>query len=471
MHLTMVGVGYVGLVSGACFAETGHNVICMDVDPKKIEGLRQGVIPIYEPGLDEYVKRNVAAGRLTFTTDLQEALKKSQIIFICVGTPSRDDGSADLHYVYDVARDIGRVMEEYKIIVDKSTVPVGTAVRVSQIITRELTKRGVSLEFDVVSNPEFLREGSAIGDLMEPDRTVVGVDSIKAKELMAEVYRYWADRNYPLYFMEVASAEMTKYAANAFLATKITFMNEIANLCTLTGANVNNVRLGIGSDTRIGERFLFPGLGYGGSCFPKDVKAMIYIGKSMGYNFSLLEATNIVNQAQRHRFIYKICQFFENQLDGRKLALWGLAFKPNTDDIREAPALTVMERLLDMGAVLQVYDPVAMDEVKKYFRDYPYPEQIIYAPSAEAALAEAEALIINTEWDMFRQFDISRIKALMAEPVVFDGRNIFDPDLMEQEGINYSYIGKPLKTKANQSTNSISSSLLGALPAGLAKKR
>jgi UDPglucose 6-dehydrogenase len=470
MHLAMVGVGYVGLVSGACFAETGHDVICMDVDPKKIEGLHQGNIPIYEPGLDEYVKRNVAAGRLTFTTDLQEAVGKSQIIFICVGTPSRDDGSADLHYVYDVARDIGRVMEEYKIIVDKSTVPVGTAVRVSQIITKELTKRGVHIEFDVVSNPEFLREGSAIGDLMEPDRTVVGVDSVKAKDLMAEVYRHWTDRNYPLYFMEVASAEMTKYAANAFLATKITFMNEIANLCTLTGANVNNVRLGIGSDTRIGERFLFPGLGYGGSCFPKDVKAMIYIGKAMGYNFNLLEATNIINQAQRHRFIYTICQFFENQLDGRKLALWGLAFKPNTDDIREAPALTVMERLLDMGAVLQVYDPVAMDEVKKYFHDYPYPEQIIYAPSAEEALSEAEALIINTEWDSFRQFDIGRIKALMAKPVVFDGRNIFDPNIMEQQDINYYYIGKPLNKKVNQAMYGLSSSLLEALPSGLAKK-
>jgi UDPglucose 6-dehydrogenase len=470
MHLAMVGVGYVGLVSGACFAETGHKVICMDVDPKKIEGLHQGIIPIYEPGLDEYVKRNVAAGRLTFTTDLQEAVRKSQIIFICVGTPSRDDGSADLHFVYDVARDIGRVMEDYKIIVDKSTVPVGTAVRVRQIISKELAKRGVEIEFDVVSNPEFLREGSAIGDLMEPDRTVVGVDSVRARDLMAEVYRYWTERNYPLYFMEVASAEMTKYAANAFLATKITFMNEIANLCTLTGANVNNVRLGIGSDSRIGERFLFPGLGYGGSCFPKDVKAMIYIGKAMGYNFSLLEATNIVNQAQRHRFIYRICEYFENQLDGRKLALWGLAFKPNTDDIREAPALTVMERLLDMGAVLQVYDPVAMDEVKKYFHDYPYPEQITYAPSAEAALPEAEALIINTEWDMFRQFEVGRIKALMARPVVFDGRNIFDPDTMEQQGISYYYVGKPLNAK-NQTMNCGTSPLWEALSPGAARKR
>ena len=287
---------------------------------------------------------------------------------------------------------------------------------------------------------------------------------------MEEVYRYWTEKNYPLYFMEVASAEMTKYAANAFLATKITFMNEIANLCTLTGANVNDVRIGIGSDTRIGERFLFPGLGYGGSCFPKDVKAMIYIGKAMGYNFSLLEATNIVNQAQRHRFIYRICTYFEDQLDGRKLALWGLAFKPNTDDIREAPALTVMERLLDMGAVLQVYDPVAMDEVKKYFQDYPYPEQIIYAPSADEALSEAEALIINTEWNLFRQFDISRIKALMAKPVVFDGRNIFDPGIMERHDIDYYYIGKPLNMKANQALSELSPSLLEVLPARAAKK-
>lgn len=463
MRLAMVGVGYVGLVSGACFAEAGHQVICMDVDPKKIDGLHQGVIPIYEPGLDDYVKRNVAAGRLSFTTDLHEAVSQSQIIFICVGTPSRDDGSADLHYVYEVAKNIGRTMTEYKIVVDKSTVPVGTAVRVRQLITKELTQRGLDIEFDVVSNPEFLREGSAIGDLMEPDRTVVGVESDKARELMAEVYRYWTERNYPLYIMEVASAEMTKYAANAFLATKITFMNEIANLCTLTGANVNNVRVGIGSDSRIGDRFLYPGLGYGGSCFPKDVKALIYMGKSMGYNFSLLEATNIVNQGQRHRFIYTICQYFENNLDGRKLALWGLAFKPNTDDIREAPALTVMERLLDMGAVLQVYDPVAMHEVKHFFKDYPFPERIVYAASPEAALIEAEALIINTEWDIFRQFDISRIKALMARPLVFDGRNIFDPGVLKQQDIEYYYIGKPLNKRLNQALNGISPSFLKML--------
>ncbi len=269
--------------------------------------------------------------------------------------------------------------------------------------------------------------------------------------------------------MEVASAEMTKYAANAFLATKITFMNEIANLCTLTGANVNNVRLGIGSDSRIGDRFLFPGLGYGGSCFPKDVKALIYMGKTMGYNFSILDATNIVNQAQRHRFIYTICQYFENQLDGRKLALWGLAFKPNTDDIREAPALTVMERLLDMGAVLQVYDPVAMDEVKKFFRDYPYPERIIYASSPEEALAGAEALVINTEWDMFRQFEPSRLKALMAKPLVFDGRNIFDPASMEEHNIEYYYIGKPFDKRLNQAMNGISPSFLEILPSRLTK--
>ena len=466
----MIGVGYVGLVSGACFAEAGHTVICMDNDPKKITGLRQGIIPIYEPGLDDYVKRNVTAGRLSFTTDLQEAVDQSQIIFICVGTPSRDDGSADLHYVYEVAREIGRVMAEYKIVVDKSTVPVGTAVRVRQIIAKELSQRGLAIDFDVVSNPEFLREGSAIGDLMEPDRTVVGVESVRARDLMAEVYRYWTDKNYPLYVMEVASAEMTKYAANAFLATKITFMNEIANLCTLTGANVNNVRLGIGSDTRIGNRFLFPGLGYGGSCFPKDVKALIYMSKTMGYNFSLLEATNIVNQAQRHRFIYTICQYFGNQLDGKKLALWGLAFKPNTDDIREAPALTVMERLLDMGAVLQVYDPVAMEEVKKFFQDYPYPERIIYASSPEEALVEAEALVINTEWNVFRQFDISRIKALMANPVVFDGRNIFDPVAMAQQEIDYHYIGKPLDQGTNRMINGVTPSFLTMVPQKLATK-
>jgi UDPglucose 6-dehydrogenase len=443
MHIAMIGVGYVGLVSGTCFAETGQQVICMDVDPHRIAGLRQGIIPIYEPGLDDLVARNVAAGRLRFTTDLQEAVEQSQIIFICVGTPSRDDGSADLHYVDEVARGIGRIMKAYKVIVNKSTVPVGTAKRVRRIITKELGQRGLNLEFDVVSNPEFLREGSAIGDFMEPERTVVGVESPKAQALMAELYQYWTDKNFPLYFMDVASAEMTKYAANAFLATKITFMNEIANLCALSGADVNQVRIGIGSDSRIGERFLFPGLGYGGSCFPKDVKALIYMGKTLGYTFSILEATNRVNQAQRHLFIRTVSQYFQNNLDDKVIALWGLSFKPNTDDIREAPALTVMERLLDLGANLRVYDPVAMPEVQKHFQNYPYPERIVYAASPEEALTGADALVINTEWDLFRHFNTSRIKGLLKEPVVFDGRNIYDPQAMAQAGIRYFFIGKP----------------------------
>ncbi len=391
MQIAMIGVGYVGLVSGACFAEAGQNVICMDVDPQRINGLRQGVIPIYEPGLEEVVRRNVAAGRLAFTTDLTEAVSQSQVIFICVGTPSREDGSADLHYVDEVARGIGRTMTEYKVVVNKSTVPVGTGRRVRRLISKELAQRGLELEFDVVSNPEFLREGSALADFMEPDRTVVGVESERARNIMAELYRYWTDKDFPLYFMEVASAEMVKYAANAFLATKITFMNEIANLCALTGADIEQVRLGVGSDTRIGNRFLFPGLGYGGSCFPKDVKALIYMGKTLGYTFSILEATNIVNQAQRFRFILTVSSHFNHLLDGRTLALWGLAFKPNTDDIREAPALTVMERLLDLGADLRVYDPVAMAEVQRCYKDYPYPERIVYAPTPEAALEGADA--------------------------------------------------------------------------------
>jgi UDPglucose 6-dehydrogenase len=444
MHIAMIGVGYVGLVSGACFAETGQQVICMDVDPGKIEALRRGVIPIYEPGLEEVVKRNLAAGRLSFTTDLAATVAASQIIFICVGTPSREDGSADLHFVDEAARGIGRTMEEYKIIVNKSTVPVGTARRVARLISKELARRRLSVEFDVVSNPEFLREGSALKDFMEPERTVVGVESPRARALMAELYRYWTDQNYPLYFMDVASAEMTKYAANAFLATKITFMNEIANLCALSGADINQVRIGIGSDSRIGERFLLPGLGYGGSCFPKDVKALIYMGKTYGYTFSILEATNRVNQAQRHRFILTISSYFDHQLDDKTIALWGLAFKPNTDDIREAPALTVMERLLDQGAQLRVYDPAAMGEVQRHYRDYPYPERIFYAQTPAEALNGAEALVINTEWDIFRQFDVSQLKAQLKQPVVFDGRNIYDPVVMAREGIHYFYVGKPI---------------------------
>ena len=444
MQIAMIGVGYVGLVSGACFAEAGQTVICMDVDPQKIEGLRQGRIPIYEPGLEEFVRRNAAAGRLSFTTDLNEAVDRSQVIFICVGTPSRDDGSADLHYVDEVARGIGRTMDEYKVVVNKSTVPVGTARRVRRLIMKELARRGLQIEFDVVSNPEFLREGSALQDFMHPDRTVVGVESPRARDLMGELYRFWTEKNYPLYFMDVASAEMTKYAANAFLATKISFMNEIANLCALTGANVEQVRVGIGSDSRIGERFLFPGLGYGGSCFPKDVKALIYIGKTMGYTFSILEATNIVNQAQRHRFILAISAYFDHNLDGKTLALWGLAFKPNTDDIREAPALTVMERLLDLGADLRVYDPVAMAEVQKHYKNYPYPERVFFAPTPEAALEGADALVINTEWDIFRRFDVGRMKTLLKTPVVFDGRNIYQPATMTEAGIRYFYIGKPV---------------------------
>jgi UDPglucose 6-dehydrogenase len=441
MQLAMIGVGYVGLVSGACFAEAGHKVICMDVDPKKIEALRNGKIPIYEPGLDDYVKRHIANGRLTFTTDLTEAVSQSQVIFICVGTPSREDGSADLHYVFEVARSVGRTMESYKIVVDKSTVPVGTAAQVRRFIAKELARRGVEIPFDVVSNPEFLREGSAIDDFMKPDRIVVGVESDKAKDLMSEVYQPWTDEKYPLYVMEVPSAEMTKYAANSFLATKISFINEIANLCAITGANINNVRLGMGSDKRIGHLFLYPGLGYGGSCFPKDVKALTYTAKTLAYNFKILEATETVNQTQRHRFILQISQYFQNDLDGKKLALWGLAFKPDTDDVREAAALTVIERLLEMGAELNVYDPQAMDEVKEYFRKHPDRNRINYVGSPEAALPGAEALIVCTEWEVFRKADLNLIKSQLKNPVVFDGRNIYDPVTMRDMGFTYSFVG------------------------------
>ncbi|MBM4287758.1 MAG: UDP-glucose/GDP-mannose dehydrogenase family protein [Deltaproteobacteria bacterium] len=441
MHLAMVGVGYVGLVTGACMAEAGHQVICMDLDPEKIEALRRGVIPIYEPGLEDYVHRNVAAGRLSFTTDLKEAVSKSQAIFVCVGTPSREDGSADLQYVFGVAKSVGQTMEDYKVVVDKSTVPVGTAARVRQLIAKELARRGVDLSFDVVSNPEFLREGAAIGDFMSPDRIVVGVESDRAKELMAEVYRPWTEKNHPLYFMEVPSAELTKYAANSFLAAKISFINEIANLCALTGANIVNVRQGMGSDKRIGPLFLNPGLGYGGSCFPKDVKALIHTAKTLAYNFKMLEATDTVNMTQRHRFILKIIQHFNGNLDGRKLAIWGLAFKPDTDDIREAPALTLIERLLDLGVQLAVYDPAAMNEVKKYFHQHPERDRITYGEFPEAVLPGADALIICTEWQVFRKADPQAIKSRLKNPVVFDGRNIFKPEAMRDLGFTYFFVG------------------------------
>ncbi|AEB07997.1 UDP-glucose dehydrogenase family protein [Desulfobacca acetoxidans] len=443
MKLAMIGVGYVGLVTGACFAQTGHEVICMDIDSKKIEGLRKNEIeiPIYEPGLKDYVKLNVAAGRLSFTTDLNQAVSQSQVIFICVGTPSREDGSADLRYVYEVARSVGQTMQEYKIVVDKSTVPVGTAARVRQLIAKELARRGTNLTFDVVSNPEFLREGSAIDDFMRPDRIVVGVESPEAERIMQELYKPWTDGKFELFVMEVPSAEMTKYAANSFLATKISFINEIANLCALTGANIKSVQKGMGSDKRIGPHFLYPGLGYGGSCFPKDVKALVYIAQTLAYNFKILEATEIVNQAQRHRFILEITRYFQNNLEGKKLALWGLAFKPETDDIREAPSLTIIERLLEMGAELSVHDPEAMKEVQFYFRKHANRDRITYADLPEAALPKAEALIINTEWEVYKNAELNLIKSRMKNPVVFDGRNIYDPAKMREMGFTYFFVG------------------------------
>lgn len=436
MNIAIVGTGYVGLVSGACFAEMGIDVTCVDINPEKIKCLLNGEIPIYEPGLDDLVKRNVEAGRLHFTTDLTTCLDNVEVVFSAVGTPPDEDGSADLQYVLEVARTFGRNIKKYTILVTKSTVPVGTAKKVKAVIKEELTKRGEQIDFEVASNPEFLKEGAAIKDFMSPDRVVVGVESDRAKKVMERLYRPFQMNNYRLYFMDIPSAEMTKYAANAMLATRISFMNDIANLCDLVGANVDMVRKGIGADTRIGSKFLYPGCGYGGSCFPKDVKALAHTAREYGYTMGVIEAVEAVNERQKEIVVKKL-QDKLGTLRGKTIALWGLAFKPETDDMREAPALVVIEKLLEAGASVKVYDPVAMDECRRRIGD-----RVVYCKDMYDVVIDADALAVLTEWKEFRIPSWSVIKRVMKQPVLVDGRNIYSKDEVIAEGFEYAAIGK-----------------------------
>ena len=436
MNIAIVGTGYVGLVSGACFAEMGIDVTCVDINPEKIKCLLNGEIPIYEPGLDDLVKRNVEAGRLHFTTDLTTCLDNVEVVFSAVGTPPDEDGSADLQYVLEVARTFGQHIKKYTILVTKSTVPVGTAKKVKAVIEEELTERGEQIDFEVASNPEFLKEGVAIKDFMSPDRVVVGVESDRAKKVMERLYRPFQMNNYRLYFMDIPSAEMTKYAANAMLATRISFMNDIANLCDLVGANVDMVRKGIGADTRIGSKFLYPGCGYGGSCFPKDVKALARTAREYGYTMGVIEAVEAVNERQKEIVVKKL-QDKLGTLRGKTIALWGLAFKPETDDMREAPALVVIEKLLEAGASVKVYDPVAMDECRRRIGD-----RVVYCKDMYDVVIDADALAVLTEWKEFRIPSWSVIKRVMKQPVLVDGRNIYSKDEVIAEGFEYAAIGK-----------------------------
>ncbi|MBK9385093.1 MAG: UDP-glucose/GDP-mannose dehydrogenase family protein [Planctomycetes bacterium] len=431
MKITVLGTGYVGLVVGTCFAESGNDVICVDIDERKVKMLQEGQIPIYEPGLEELVKRNVEDGRLRFTTDVEQAVKESLIQFIAVGTPPGEDGSADLKYVLAAARSIGKAMNGYKIIVDKSTVPVGTAELVRSAIA-SVTEH----DFDVVSNPEFLKEGAALEDFMKPDRVVIGTSDPRVAEIMKELYAPFVRTGNPVITMDVASAEMTKYAANAMLATRISFMNEIANLCELVGADVNRVREGIGSDSRIGSAFLFPGLGYGGSCFPKDVQAIVRTAASKGYKFRVLEAVEEVNERQKRKIVSWVKQRFGDDLKGRSFAIWGLSFKPRTDDMREAPSVTVIEELLAAGAKIRATDPEAIKEAKKVFG-----ERIEYHQRPYDTLPGADAVIVVTEWNEFRRPNFEKMRELMKTPIIFDGRNIYSPKTLQKEGFTYYAIG------------------------------
>jgi UDPglucose 6-dehydrogenase len=432
MKIAVVGTGYVGLVTGTCFAETGNNVCCVDIDAGKVQKLTNGEITIYEPGLEKLFLRNLKEDRLHFTTDLEEGIKDASIIFLALPTPPGEDGSADLKYVLGVAADLGKIMKGYKVIVDKSTVPVGTAERV-----RDAVAKSYKGEFDVVSNPEFLREGVAVDDFMKPDRVVIGTSSERAKKLMGDLYAPFVRQGNPVIFMDERSAELTKYAANSFLATKISFMNEIARLCELIGADVDQVRRGIGSDERIGKRFLFPGIGYGGSCFPKDVQALVRSSVEVKYDFKILEAVMQVNEEQKLHLIPGIKKYFKGDLKGKHFALWGLAFKPNTDDIREAPALYMIDSLKKEGATVSAFDPEAMGNVKKTIGD-----AIVYAESQYEALKNADALIIATEWSEFRTPDFSKIEKALKNKVIFDGRNLFDIPAMRDLGFHYESIGR-----------------------------
>jgi UDPglucose 6-dehydrogenase len=441
MKVAVIGSGYVGLVAGACFAESGNSVICVDIDAAKIEGLKQGIIPIYEPGLKEMILRNSAEGRLSFSTDIETSVQGSLVNFIAVGTPPGEDGSADLKYVLGVARSIGRAMQSYKVIVDKSTVPVGTADKVRQAVQEELDARNVALEFDVVSNPEFLKEGAAIDDFMKPDRVVIGTDNVRTAEIMKELYEPFMRKNNRLIVMDIRSAEMTKYAANAMLATRISFMNQIANLCELMGADVAAVRDGIGSDSRIGYDFLFPGPGYGGSCFPKDVKALIKTAEESGYDFILLKAVEAVNELQKEVLSTKTISILGDSssapLAGKTIACWGLSFKPRTDDMREAPSLTIIDMLLAAGAKVRAHDPEAIKEAGKFFG-----ERIEYSHNQYDILNGADALVVITDWNEYRTPDFDRMLSELKMPLIIDGRNLYKPARMKSAGFTYIPLGR-----------------------------
>ncbi len=437
MNITIVGTGYVGLVTGTCFAETGVSVTCVDINKEKIEQLNKGIVPIYEPGLDKMIKKNVEKKRLFFSTNIHEDLQDSEAIFIAVGTPPNEDGSADLKHVLNVAKEIGKHLDHYIVVITKSTVPIGTAKKVKETIQNELNKKGASTDFDVASNPEFLKEGNAIEDFLKPERIIVGCESERAEKLIKRLYKPFLLNNHPIYFMDVPSAELTKYAANAMLATRISFMNDISNLCEIVGADINAVRKGIGSDSRIGNKFLYPGTGYGGSCFPKDVKALINTGKTNNYSLEIIEAVEKINEKQKNILFNKIYKYFDGNLKGRIFAIWGLSFKPHTDDMREAPALTVIANLLKEGATINVYDPIAMDEAKKQLGT-----SVNYKNEPYEALQDAEALIVITEWPEFRILDYEEIKKRMKNQLIFDGRNIYEPNEMKDFGFTYFSIGR-----------------------------
>lgn len=437
MKIAIVGTGYVGLVTGTCFAEIGTDVTCIDIDQRKIENLKQGIIPIFEPGLDELVAKNVREGRLHFSTSLAESMEGVSLIFSAVGTPPDEDGSADLSYVLDVARTVGQNLDHYVVLVTKSTVPVGTAQKVKAVIREELDKRGVDIPFDVASNPEFLKEGAALKDFMAPDRVVVGVESEQARKLLEKLYKPFMLNGYRLLFMDIASAEMTKYAANAMLATRISFMNDIANLCERVGADVDQVRKGIGADPRIGNKFLYPGCGYGGSCFPKDIKALSRIGRQAGYPMQIIDAVEAVNEQQKGIVFHKLSEAFGGNLQGKTIAIWGLAFKPETDDMREAPSLVVIDQLLAAGATVRAFDPVAMDEARRRLGD-----RITYCTNKMDAATGADAVALLTEWKQFRLPEWDKVKGVMRGNVVVDGRNIYDAEELKQLGLQYSRIGR-----------------------------
>ncbi len=436
MKIVVVGTGYVGLVTGTCLAEVGIDVVCVDVDVKKIENLKNGILPIYEPGLDKLVHRNFNKGRLRFSTNLAESIKGADVAFIAVGTPPGEDGSADLKYVLAVGKEIGEHMSDYGVIITKSTVPVGTAVKVKKAIADALEARGVNIDFDVASNPEFLKEGAAVNDFMKPDRIVVGIESEKARAILEKLYHPFVLNGHPVIFMDIPSAEMTKYAANAMLATKISFMNDIANLCEIMGADVNLVRKGIGSDPRIGNKFIYPGIGYGGSCFPKDVKALVRTARENGHEMRILQSVEDVNEDQKYLLFNKIMKRFDGDLKGKHFAMWGLSFKPNTDDMREAPSLVIINNLLKEGATVTAYDPVAMEEAKHDLGD-----TITYAEDEYAALKGADALLVVTEWPEFRIPDFKEINSRLKNKLIFDGRNIFDRNEMQKLGMEYHCVG------------------------------